>query len=143
MSKFSENLPKIAVMGFLALGVFIIVNKSFNSDNKATQIAITIPKLSIVAKEGEELFNANCASCHGKNVAGTKQGPTLIHDIYNPGHHADEGFFRAAKFGVRAHHWSFGNMPPIDIEKNNVARIIQYIRELQVANGIATKKHTM
>jgi hypothetical protein len=39
--------------------------------------------------------------------------------------------------GVQAHHWRFGNMPPVEgITRAEVATIITYIRELQRANGI-------
>ena len=49
----------------------------------------------------------------------------------------DVAFVRAAKLGVRQHHWRFGNMPPVDgIKDQELASIIFYIRELQRANGI-------
>jgi len=93
--------------------------------------------VSQVDKQGKELFNASCAVCHGKNAAGTKKGPPLIHKIYEPGHHSDLSFQRAAKFGVRAHHWPFGNMPPVpNVTESDVTRIIAYVRALQRANGI-------
>jgi len=39
--------------------------------------------------------------------------------------------------GVRAHHWSFGNMPAVEgLTRADVKMIIAYIRELQRANGI-------
>ena len=59
-------------------------------------------------------FTANCAACHGSRGVGTKQGPPLVHKIYEPNHHADVAFQRAAENGVRAHHWEFGNMPKIE-----------------------------
>ncbi len=90
-----------------------------------------------VAKLGEQDFNANCAACHGKNAAGTNSGPPLIHRIYEPNHHADIAFKLAAKRGVRAHHWGFGNMPPQEQVKDyELVRIVAYVRELQKANGI-------
>ena len=83
------------------------------------------------------LYNANCARCHGKNGAGTNNGPPFIHKVYEQNHHSDVAFQRAARYGVRAHHWQFGNMPPIDgVNRRDVAKIITYIRELQQANGI-------
>ena len=63
---------------------------------------------------GETTFNANCAACHGKQAAGTDHGPPLVHKIYEPHHHGDQAFQRAAANGVRAHHWEFGNMPKIE-----------------------------
>lgn len=94
--------------------------------------------LSDKAKSGKVAFDLKCASCHGENAAG-QQGvaPPLIHKIYEPSHHADESFQRAVKLGVRSHHWSFGDMAPIQgLTRGDVATIVAYIRELQRANGI-------
>lgn len=99
---------------------------------------VTVPVLSAKAKLGRPLFNDNCSACHGKNAAGQEGvAPPLIHKIYEPNHHGDIAFQRAAKFGVRAHHWPFGNMPPVKgITEVEVEKIIAYVRELQRANGI-------
>jgi hypothetical protein len=57
--------------------------------------------------------------------------------IYEPGHHGDESFQRAAAQGVRAHHWRFGNMPPVEgVTRSDVKMIISYVRDLQRATGI-------
>jgi len=88
-------------------------------------------------RSGEELFNAFCASCHGVRARGTTMGPPLVHQIYEPSHHADAAFFRAAAQGVRAHHWEFGNMPKIaGTTPEDVKRIVQYVRWLQRQAGI-------
>lgn len=87
--------------------------------------------------QGEGLFNDNCARCHGAQARGTKQGPPLVHKIYEPNHHADFAFQRAAAQGVRAHHWKFGNMPKIEtVTPEDVTEIIRYIRWLQQQAGI-------
>ena len=99
---------------------------------------VNVPALSSAAKEGENLFNSNCAVCHGTNAAG-KQGiaPPLVHIIYEPNHHGDQSFILAVQNGVRAHHWPFGNMPPIEgVTEEQVKLITLYVRELQRANGI-------
>ena len=81
---------------------------------------------------GEERFNSFCARCHGMHGRGTGNGPPLVHKIYEPSHHGDFAFHRAAAQGVRAHHWEFGNMPKIvDASTNDVTLIIQYVRWLQ------------
>jgi len=41
-------------------------------------IAETGSAQSAVIEEGTKLFQANCATCHGLNLQGTSQGPTLI-----------------------------------------------------------------
>nr|WP_245706386.1 cytochrome c [Ruegeria marina] len=105
----------------------------------AALVPVTIPdSLSENAKIGMRLFQAKCASCHGDDASG-RQGvaPPLIHKIYEPSHHADEAFQRAVSLGVRAHHWPFGDMPSVEgLSRGDVAMIVAYIREIQVANGI-------
>jgi mono/diheme cytochrome c family protein len=87
--------------------------------------------------EGEGLFNANCARCHGPRGTGTEQGPPLVHIIYEPNHHSDAAFQMAAQNGVRAHHWSFGDMPPVPgITPEQVAEVVGYVRWLQREAGI-------
>jgi len=86
---------------------------------------------------GEAKFNANCSACHGAQGAGTGQGPPLVHKIYEPNHHGDAAFQRAAANGVKAHHWEFGNMPSITgVSPADVDQITQYIRWLQKQAGI-------
>jgi mono/diheme cytochrome c family protein len=99
---------------------------------------VIIPELSPVAQQGKVNFDKSCAACHGINAAGTDKGPPLIHNLYRPGHHPDQAFASAVVNGVTAHHWGFGNMPPVpgDITEAEFRRIVQYVREMQVANGV-------
>jgi mono/diheme cytochrome c family protein len=86
---------------------------------------------------GEAKFNANCSACHGPQGTGTQQGPPLVHKIYEPNHHGDAAFQRAAAVGVKAHHWEFGNMPKIEsVTPADVDQIIPYVRWLQRQAGI-------
>ncbi len=138
------NYPKLFVIGFFGLGAIALVFKNFAPDPTAKPVNLVLPVFTVEASEGRDLFAGNCATCHGDNASGSKTGPPLIHDIYNPGHHPDESFYAATANGVRQHHWPYGNMPRIDnLEKNDIAKIIQYVRELQVANGIKTRPHKM
>ncbi|MCA1241165.1 cytochrome c [Stappia stellulata] len=108
------------------------------TETGAALAAVTVPPLSGAAAEGAEIFSANCASCHGANAEGRAgEGPPLVHVIYEPGHHADGAFFLAVAQGVRQHHWTFGNMPPVaGVSPDEIARIVAYVRTLQRANGI-------
>jgi mono/diheme cytochrome c family protein len=86
---------------------------------------------------GQELYVQNCAVCHGPAAEGTAQGPTFLHEVYVPSHHADEAFQRAVAQGVQPHHWDFGPMPPIaGLSRGDVADITAYVRQLQVEAGI-------
>ncbi|WP_230969226.1 c-type cytochrome [Nitrogeniibacter aestuarii] len=87
--------------------------------------------------KGRPLFERTCASCHGQDLAGTKKGPPLVHKIYEPSHHSDASFQLAARYGTRAHHWGFGDMPPVEgVDANDVAHIIAYVRAQQRRAGI-------
>lgn len=112
-----------------------------SSTNVGAPLAdVVVPaELSAQAGQGETYFNAVCASCHGANAAGQDGvAPPLIHRIYEPSHHGDMAFVLAARNGVRAHHWSFGNMPPVEqrLTDGELGAIVAYVRELQRANGI-------
>ena len=94
--------------------------------------------LSDKSKLGQTVFRAKCAVCHGANAQGVNgSGPPLIHKIYEPSHHGDPSFLRAAQSGVRSHHWPFGDMPPIaGVTPADIKAIIAFIREVQRFNGI-------
>lgn len=88
-------------------------------------------------RAGEAKFNANCSACHGVGGVGTTQGPPFLNNIYEPNHHTDEAFRRAAANGVKAHHWQFGNMPKIEgATPDDVEQIIKYVRWVQHQAGI-------
>jgi len=142
---FCTSAPKYAVIAVVIGGAGLLAWRALAPHQQAETVhAFVSPELSPQAASGKRAFDEVCAACHGENALGTDQGPPLVHDIYNPGHHSDESFFVAAKLGVRQHHWPYGNMPPQpDVTPDEVADIVQYVRELQVANGITARPHTM
>lgn len=122
---------------------------SLTSQTAATDTLISIEEgaladvllpetLSQNAHIGKLGFEAKCAACHGLNAAGQDGvAPPLVHIIYEPSHHGDDAFHRAAAMGARGHHWPFGDMPPVEgITRGDVTMIVAYVRELQRANGI-------
>jgi mono/diheme cytochrome c family protein len=126
----------------IAVVAAVLVGRWYFSDTATAAgqpiVSVTVPELSAADKIGEKAFNKNCASCHGVNATGLDGlGPPLVHKIYEPNHHGDMSFQMAAQRGVRAHHWRFGNMPPVEgITLDEIAVITAYIRTLQRANGI-------
>ena len=139
----------IALAGILAAGVaaYLLVQQSRSVDPTTAETSaqsnelaqVKVPEvLSAEASAGRTSYQAKCASCHGNNAAGLDGvAPPLVHKIYEPSHHGDEAFQRAAALGVRGHHWPFGDMPPVaGLTREDVAMIVAYIRELQRFNGI-------
>ena len=142
--KFSFSPMNILLTAVIVGGIGVLSWQLFGNGGGAPTVDVKVPMLSAQAVAGRTAFDANCAACHGKNGSGTNLGPPLIHDIYNPGHHADESFYRAVHQGVQRHHWQFGNMPPApQVVDSQIADIIRYVRELQEANGIFYKAHQM
>ena len=106
---------------------------------RASLVNVALPQeLSEAAQLGPQAFEAKCAVCHGENAAGQSGvAPPLVHQIYEPGHHGDMAFVLAARKGVRSHHWTFGNMPPVEgLTDADLKNIVAYVRELQQASGI-------
>jgi mono/diheme cytochrome c family protein len=142
--KVSTKLPMLLVLGFLAAGVVIVMSPLIAPSRDAAPVAVAVPALSALAQQGEIAFDANCVKCHGPKGSGSEDGPPLVHNIYNAGHHADAAFLLAARNGVRQHHWPFGDMPPLpQVGDDDIRTIVQYVRELQAANGIVSRPHGM
>ena len=115
----SVNLRSVTALVLIALSVFAIACGSERQ------------------QDGAQPFADNCARCHGAMAEGTNIGPPLVHRLYEPGHHSDFAFQSAAKNGVIAHHWDFGDMPPVaGVSEAEVTQIIAYIRDLQREGGI-------
>lgn len=88
------------------------------------------------AGRGGDLYAANCASCHGSDLRGTERGPSHLSIVYEPSHHGDDSFRSAIAQGARAHHWNFGDMPPVTgLAVDEVEAIIEFIRDEQERRG--------
>lgn len=86
---------------------------------------------------GYDLFQENCAQCHGADLDGTDEGPPLLHDYYKPGHHSDVAFSRAIELGSPQHHWNFGDMEPVEgVDTQQAAAITKFIRWYQREAGL-------
>lgn len=140
-----NGLRPTGIAAILLAGIALFATKAINTPDTAKvaggapMVDVRVPAvLSAEAQIGKAGFDARCATCHGENAAGQDGvAPPLIHKIYEPNHHGDVAFQLAAKTGVRAHHWKFGNMPPVEgVTDAEVAQITLYVRELQRENGI-------
>lgn len=121
----------LIIIGAVAVSVVIAIAIAAEPENDAGS------RDPALVAEGATLFAANCAMCHGADLLGTATGPPLLHPYYAPNHHADEAFQRAVALGVVAHHWTFGNMPPLaHLTRDDVAKVIAFVRTEQEAAGI-------
>jgi mono/diheme cytochrome c family protein len=140
------NIKKL-VVPLIAVGLVIAVvavsddgggNADEPSDNaiiSADQFNIAVQDPTLVA-EGEVLYQASCALCHGSDLRGTEIGPSHLSVVYQPGHHSDIAFTLAARNGVRSHHWRFGDMAPVEgLSDADLERITAFVRETQLTNG--------
>lgn len=115
----------------VSVAVLILVTACVVGSN--TDIPLQDPAL---VEAGSELYEANCAECHGSDLRGTDRGPSHLSIVYEPGHHADGAFLFAVQRGSRAHHWSFGDMPPIEgLSPEHVEAIVAFVRENQRLEG--------
>ncbi|MBY6154686.1 cytochrome c [Vannielia litorea] len=142
----NKLLPVAAAAAIIAGSLWYLL--ASNEDDTASRaepvpgapiVEVTMPaELSPKAAQGKLAFDATCAACHGENAAGKMgSGPPLVHKIYEPSHHGDMAFIIAVQQGVRAHHWPFGDMPMQNgLTRADVLSIVDYVRELQRANGI-------
>ena len=130
----------LAAVAILVIGAIVwrLYPQKAAPGTGAPIVDVTVPELDTLALAGKAAFDANCASCHGANAAGQDGvAPPLVHIIYEPNHHGDRAFYLAAQQGVRAHHWPFGDMPPVEgVSEAEIGRIVAYVRTLQRANGI-------
>ena len=126
-------LGALAVVALFAFGFYYVDNQPASN----AQVNTAEANVSML-NDGRKLFRANCAGCHGEAGVGVEgAGPPFIHIVYEPNHHADLAFYSAALNGVRAHHWPYGDMPAqTQVSKQDVEKIVAYIRKLQRQKGI-------
>jgi mono/diheme cytochrome c family protein len=106
-------------------------------DDQIAQRLASLPPTPAAHRTGEQLFERNCAGCHGPSARGTANGPPLAHRIYEPSHHSDQAFHLAVRNGVAAHHWRFGNMPAQpQVTEAEVREIVAYVRWVQREAGV-------
>ena len=124
-----RNCKYIIVIGILVsfVGVVSLVTvlaQATNADNQ--------PKVPFKYALGQNKYLEMCSACHGEWGDGSDQGPPLMHAFYKPSHHGDPSFYRAALKGVQAHHWNFGDMPPVEgATSRDLDVIVPFIRWLQ------------
>lgn len=61
-------------------------------------------------ERGERIYAANCAQCHGGDLAGSERGPSLLLEVYGPAELADAEMADAIRNGVEQRLFEFGPM---------------------------------
>ncbi|NNM34672.1 MAG: cytochrome c [Gemmatimonadetes bacterium] len=123
----------------LALFSFGCGPPNADPNHDAARLARELNQFSLPAEHeaGEQTFTRFCVSCHGPRGAGSDVGPPLVHRVYRPAHHGDAAFRLAVSRGVRAHHWTFGDMPPVpQVPPEEIDAVVAYLRWLQRQVGI-------
>lgn len=106
-------------------------------DRRAPAVQFDPGPLPAEHADGARVFEATRAPCHGASAVGTDSGPPLVHNYYEPNHHADAAFRRAIQFGVQPHHWSYGPMPAVEgVTGPQAEQVIGYVRWLQRQAGV-------
>ena len=132
-----QNAKNTGHRALRAISIVLSLLSPLTAQAQFMQLPKPSPGLMPNPAQGKTLYNTNCASCHGADLKGNDKGPAFLHKIYQPSHHADVAFQVAAKNGVRAHHWSFGDMAPVPtVTPDDVAHITAYIRGEQRKVGI-------
>ena len=126
----------VAALLLGSIGI-VMINAPAKSGQSAIYQNPKEPKMTQRLNLGKLNYDTYCASCHGETGGGSEKGPTFISRIYHPGHHGDKSFYIAAKRGVRAHHWPFGDMKPVKgISDDQITLIVEYVRAIQQVNGL-------
>jgi len=117
----------------LAVALALVVGASCSD---AADVASEPAADPAVVEEGAAVYGASCAECHGENLPGSDEGPSLLSEVYEPNHHADVAIALAVQRGSPAHHWGFGPMQPVEgLDEADIDAVIAFIRETQATEG--------
>ena len=127
------------VHGALAASVMIAIfsGVGITTVSTAAQKIDSIEQIPFKFAAGQQKYEAMCATCHGQWLRGTDNGPPLLHGYYEPSHHNDRSFYRAILQGTQAHHWNFGDMPPVaGATAEDAQQIVPFVRWIQQQEGL-------
>ena len=130
-------MSRLGVRWWVAVAVVVLVLASCGSDTASSGADTGIePQDPQLVSAGSNLYETNCASCHGSDLRGTDEGPSHLSKVYEPNHHGDGAFQLAVMNGSPQHHWNFGNMPPVTgLSEDDIEAIIAFVRENQRIEG--------
>ncbi len=85
-------------------------------------------------ERGERIYAANCAQCHGADLAGTDRGPSLLSPVYGPDQVSDAAMADVIRNGAEQRLFEFGPMAGNGaLSDEQIDSIIVYVRSQQGA----------
>ena len=124
-----RRAPRVALLPAL---VAVVLSAAGCGTDDAGPSASAGPALD----RGAQVYAEACASCHGSDLRGTDKGPSHLSIVYEPNHHTDDSFRNAIANGARQHHWSFGDMEPVEgLSDTEVEAVIAFVRAEQLRQG--------
>lgn len=135
-SRSETRRSNLAGLGLLVAVVALAMVLTACSTERAGSNQSDRPSKTAAGANGVVLYEQHCGGCHGVDLKGTDRGPSQLSVVYALDHHPDESYRSAIANGVRAHHWSFGDMAPVKgLSADQVDAIIGYIRVQQREHG--------
>jgi len=108
----------VGILVLLAIGVSVLLSKAAED---------ALPQG--FAGAGEPVYGESCSACHGLWGEGTAVGPSLlVVGLARPGY-SNERMADAIRKGT-------GSMPGSDIDLEEAANVVAYVRDLQEAAGL-------
>jgi mono/diheme cytochrome c family protein len=127
--------PSARVAALLVAPVFAVAAVACSSEDDKPKTAAER------MASGKKTYDSICAACHGKNLAGTPAGPSMLDPVFAPATHPDEAFYRAVENGVTAHgHFAKTTWGPMaalpTVSRDQVTNVIAYVRAQQRRAGV-------
>jgi ubiquinol-cytochrome c reductase cytochrome c subunit len=120
----------LILIGLMATGgAYALFTTSASADTQVSHAA--------VIDEGEKLFAANCATCHGLSLEGTSEGPTLIGvGAAAVDFQVGTGRMPAAASGPQA------EVKPVQFTDAQVKALAEYVASISPGPAIPSSKYT-
>lgn len=125
-----------AALGWFAPPIVVAVLIIGCSGDDATEQTAPDAAVAPAGSVGADVYANSCASCHGADLRGTDKGPSQLSIVYEPNHHPDDAYRSAIAIGAPQHHWTFGDMPPVEgLNNEEIEAVIAFIRAEQARLG--------
>jgi len=115
-----------------AVAVRLLLGTTITIASASLMVACGADGPTDAVARGEGIYGANCAQCHGGDLAGTDRGPSLLQPIYGPDQLSDAEFADAIRNGVDEPRLEFGPMPANGaITDAQIEAILAFVRAEQ------------